>query len=50
MVKTLAKVDELSSDTTKRFSFQRNGIRVNAFVAPLEGEIFAYKTYDATNH
>jgi len=43
-------VDELSSDTTKRFSFQRNGIRVNAFVAPFEGEIFAYKTYDATNH
>jgi nitrite reductase/ring-hydroxylating ferredoxin subunit len=43
MPKKLAKLDDLPEGTTKRFSFKRDGIRVDAFVANYRGEIVAYE-------
>jgi len=43
MRKKLIKLDDLSEGTTKRFSFKRDGIRVDAFVANYRGEIVAYE-------
>ncbi len=43
MRKKLAKIDDLPEGTTKRFSFKRAGIRVNAFVANYRGEIVGYE-------
>ena len=43
MGKKLAKVDDLPEGTTKRFSFLRNGIRMDAFVANYKGEFVAYE-------
>ena len=43
MRKKLAKLDDLPEGTTKRFSFKRDGIRVDAFVANYRGEIVAFE-------
>ena len=43
MRKKIAKLDDLPEGTTKRFSFQRDGVRVDAFVANFQGEIVAYE-------
>ena len=43
MRKKIAKFDDLPEGTTKRFSFQRDGVRVDAFVANFKGEIVAYE-------
>ena len=43
MRKQVASLDELQEGTTRQFSFQRDGIRVDAFVANYKGEIVAYE-------
>ena len=43
MRKKIANVDDLPEGTTKRFSFNCNGVRVDAFVANFKGEIVAYE-------
>ena len=43
MRKKIAKLEDLPEGTTKRFSFQRDGMRVDAFVAKFKGEIVAYE-------
>lgn len=43
MRKKIAKLLDLPEGTTKRFSFNRNGVRVDAFVANFKGDIVAYE-------
>ena len=43
MRKQVAKLDDLPEGTTWQFSFKRDGIRVDAFVANYKGEIVAYE-------
>ena len=43
MRKKIAKLLDLPEGTTKRFSFNRNGVRVDAFVANFMGDIVAYE-------
>ena len=41
MRKKIVKLDDLPEGTTKRFSFKRDGIHVDAFVANYKGQIVA---------
>ena len=43
MRKKIVKLDDLPEGTTKRFSFKRDGIHVDAFVANYKGQIVAYE-------
>ena len=43
MRRKIAKLEDLPEGTTKRFSFQRDGMRVDAFVANFKGDIVAYE-------
>ena len=43
MRKKIAKLLDLPEGKTKRFSFNRNGVRVDAFVANFKGDIVAYE-------
>ena len=43
MRKKIAKLEDLPEGTTKRFSFKRDSMRVDAFMANFKGEIVAYE-------
>ncbi|MED5277635.1 MAG: Rieske 2Fe-2S domain-containing protein [Verrucomicrobiota bacterium] len=43
MRKKIVRLEDLPEGTTKRFSFQRDGMRVDAFVANFKGDIVAYE-------
>ena len=43
MRKKVARLDELPEGATRQFSFERDGVRVDAFVANYEGEIVAFE-------
>ena len=45
MRKKIVRLEDLPEGTTKRFSFQRDGMRVDAFVANFKGDIAVSYTH-----
>ncbi len=43
MRKKIAKLVELPEGATKRFSFRRDGVLIDAFIANFKGDIVAYE-------
>ena len=43
MRKKIAKLMELPTGSAKRFSFKRDGLRIDAFIANFNGDIVAYE-------
>ena len=43
MSKKISKLDDLPEGATRQFSFERDGIRIDAFVANYKGEIVAFE-------